>query len=341
MRIVLILSLLLAQSAQAQTSRNYISIVGSSTLYPFATLVAEHFGKTSDFRTPKIEATGTGGGFKLFCAGIGAAYPDISNASRPIKDSEREDCKANGIHDISEIKIGYDGIVLAQQKNRPTLNLTNAQIFLALAKQIPDPQNPKNLIDNPYQRWSDIDPSLPTSAIKVLGPPPSSGTRDAFVELTMDKGCQSFTSLNTYDSNTHKAICQGIREDGAFVEVGENDNLIVNKLAENPDLIGILGYAFLEENSDKIQAAHINHTPPSIENIKNGSYPLARPLYFYVKNIHIGVISGLKEYVNAFLSPNALGEYGYLSAAGLIAPKADELQHQRQNAQQLSPPKLL
>ena len=304
----------LVGTAQA---RDQIRIVGSSTVYPFSTTVAEQFGKTSGFKTPIVESTGSGGGLKLFCSGVGVEFPDIANSSRRIKASEVEACAKTGVQDITEVKIGYDGIVVANSKAAPRVNLTRQQIFLALAKQVP--QGGK-LVDNPYKTWSQIDPSLPAEKIEVLGPPPTSGTRDAFVELVMEEACGKFPEITALkdDKAAHKAACQSVREDGGYVEAGENDNLIVQKLAANPKAFGIFGYSFLDQNADKLQGSLVDGVEPTFENIADSKYPVSRPLFFYVKKAHVGVIPGLKEFVAEFASDKAWGTEGYLSAKGLI-----------------------
>ena len=317
---------LLAAPVAAQ-ARDYISIVGSSTVYPFSTVVAEQFGKTGQFKTPKVESTGTGGGFKLFCAGVGVQHPDISNASRAIKSSEKEDCAKNGVKDIVEIKVGYDGIVLANNKASKVLEIDLKQLYLALAKNVPDPKSGDKLVPNPYKMWSDIDASLPKQKIEVLGPPPTSGTRDALVELGMEGGCKGFPILKEMkekDEKAYKAACGTMREDGAFIEAGENDNLIVQKLVANPDAYGIFGYSFLEENLATVKPAIINGSRPSFESISGGAYPLSRPLFFYVKKAHVGVIPGIPEFLAEFTSEKAFGPDGYLTDRGLIALPDDE-----------------
>lgn len=309
----------LTGAAYAQSARDYISMVGSSTVYPFATAVAEAFGKGS-FKTPKVESTGTGGGFKLFCAGVGVQHPDISNASRAIKKSELETCAKNGVTEIVEINIGFDGIVVASSKKNKPMPLTVKDLWLALAKEVPDPATGK-LMANHFKTWKDVNAALPANKIEVLGPPPTSGTRDAFVELVMDKGCMEFDAvkeLEKSDEKKAKAVCQTVREDGAYIEAGENDNLIVNKLVANPNALGIFGYSFLEENLDKIQGETINGIAPTFETIADGKYPVARPLFFYVKKAHVGVIPGIKEYIAEFTSDKAMGDEGYLSTKGLI-----------------------
>jgi phosphate transport system substrate-binding protein len=313
--------------AGAAQARDQIRIVGSSTVYPFATAVAEQFGKTTKFKTPVIESTGSGGGFKLFCAGVGVGNPDMTNASRRIKSSEVKTCAKNGVKDITEVKIGYDGIVVANGKNGPLTKLTRKQLFLALAKTVPGDSAGKTLIDNPYKMWSDIDPSLPKAKIEVLGPPPTSGTRDAFVELVMDEGCDQFPgikALKKSDKKKHTAVCMGIREDGGYVEAGENDVLIVQKLVANPSAYGIFGFSYLDQARDKIQGSLVEGVEPTFENIASGKYKVSRPLFFYVKNAHVGVIPGMKEYVGQFTNDKAWGPEGYLVDKGLIPlPDAD------------------
>ena len=322
--IAAIIAAAVAGQAQAQSARDYVSIVGSSTVYPFATVVAEQFGKTSNYKTPKIESTGSGGGLKLFCAGVGVQHPDITNASRRIKASEVEMCNGNGVEEITEVKIGYDGIVMAHDKSAEQFDLSLKDVYLALAKQVPDPNGGDSLVDNPYQNWSDVNPDLPDSKIEVLGPPPTSGTRDAFVELAMEGGCEQIEMIEAMEGDQKKVACHTIREDGAFVEAGENDNLIVQKLAANPKAVGIFGFSFLDQNTDKVKGLSIEGVEPTFEDIAAGDYPISRPLFFYVKKAHVGVIPGLKEYLTEFTSQNAMGEDGYLSDRGLIPLPEDE-----------------
>jgi phosphate transport system substrate-binding protein len=320
--------LLSAPAAMAQSARDYIAIVGSSTVYPFATTVAEQFGKAGKFKTPKVESTGTGGGFKLFCGGVGVQYPDISDASRAIKASEVEACAKAGVKDIVEVKIGYDGIVLANSNKGKLLKVSRRELYLALAKTVPDPANSQNLIANPYQTWSEINKALPADKIEVMGPPPTSGTRDAFVELVMESGCQTFPwikSLKDVDESRFKRVCDSLREDGGYIEAGENDNLIVQKLQANPKALGIFGYSYLEENVSQIQGSQIDGVGPTFDNISSGKYPVSRPLFFYVKKAHLGVIPGMREYVTEFTSDRAMGGEGYLADKGLIPLSAGEL----------------
>ncbi len=313
--------------AYGQAARDYISIVGSSTVYPFATVVAEQFGRTSAFKTPKIESTGSGGGIKLFCAGVGVQHPDIANSSRAIKAAELEQCAANGVNDVVEVKIGYDGIVLANSVEAGRLSLTRKDVFLALAKEVPNPDGSQTLVPNPYQKWSDVNAALPATRIEVLGPPPTSGTRDAFVELAMEGGCQEIpwiAALKKSDEGRFKQVCYTIREDGRFIEAGENDNLIVQKLKANADAVGIFGFSFLDQNGDLVQGSRIDGQEPTFEAIADGSYPVSRPLYFYVKKAHVQAIPGMREYLAEFTSAKAMGEEGYLSERGLIPLPAAE-----------------
>jgi phosphate transport system substrate-binding protein len=315
-------TVLIASTAQA---RDQIRIVGSSTVYPFSTRVAEEFGRTTSFKTPVVESTGTGGGFKLFCEGVGVDTVDISNASRAIKKSEVETCAKNSVTEITEVKIGYDGIVLANSNSSPRMNITLEQLYLALAKDVPDGKG--GFKSNPNRKWSDVDPSLPKANIEVLGPPPTSGTRDAFAELAMEGGCDrmpALAELKKTDEARHKAICQAIREDGAYIEAGENDVLIVRKLEANKNAFGIFGYSFLEQNEDKIQGSLIDGVADDYDNISSGKYPISRSLYFYVKKAHVGVIPGIKEFIAEFTSDKAWGPDGYLADKGLIAlPEAE------------------
>ena len=333
----------LSVTALAQSARDSISIVGSSTVYPFTTTVAEQFGRGGKFKTPKVESTGTGGGLKLFCNGVGPQFPDIANASRRIKPAELTTCAANGVKDVVEIKVGYDGIVLAQSKAGTPLNLTRKDVYLALAKNVPDPANPTSLVPNPYKTWKDVNKSLPAVKIEVLGPPPTSGTRDSFAELYMEAGCKTFAwldGLRTQDEPSFKRKCDSIREDGGYIEAGENDNLIVQKLGANKDAVGVFGYSFLEENLDKLKGAVVDGISPSFETVASGKYPASRPLFIYVKKAHVGVIPGIPEFIAEYTSDKALGEEGYLADKGLIPPTKAEIGKIRDDAKALKPIKL-
>ena len=294
-----------AISATAAMAREQIRIVGSSTVFPFSTAVAEQFGRSTGFATPVVESTGSGGGMKLFCAGVGVEHPDITNSSRRMKAKEFALCQENGVTDITEVIVGFDGIVVANATDAPEFALTRAQLVIALAANGPLPA-----------KWSDVDPSLPDIAIEVLGPPPSSGTRDAFEELVMHEGCAE-TALVDCDGVT-------VREDGAYVEAGENDNLIVSKLEANPNALGVFGFSFLDQNADALKGAIIDDVEPTFENIADGEYPVSRSLYFYIKQAHVGVVPGIAEFAAEFTSEAASGEEGYLVDKGLIPLPEEE-----------------
>ena len=301
-------------------ARDNIEVVGSSTVYPFSTVVAERYGRSTGKATPKIESTGSGGGMKLFCSGVGTNYPDITNSSRRIKMSEFKKCQENGVKDVIEVQIGYDGIVIANSVDVKSINLSRKDIFLALAAKVPG-DTEGSLIDNPYTNWKQINPLLPDIDIEVLGPPPTSGTRDAFVELGMEGGCKKIAwiaALKKTDKNTYKQVCHTVREDGRYIEAGENDNLIVQKLEANPAALGIFGFSFLDQNADKVQGASIESVEPTFESIADKSYPISRPLFFYVKKAHVGVVPGMMGYLKEFTSERAWGVEGYLAEKGMI-----------------------
>jgi phosphate transport system substrate-binding protein len=323
-RILLTLSALTIAATPA-LARDQIRIVGSSTVYPFTTAVAENFGKASGMKTPVVESTGTGGGFKLFCAGVGEDTPDFTNASRAIKKAEYETCVKNGVTDIVEIKVGFDGLTVASAAGGPDVSFTKQQIFQALAKQVPDKDG--KLIDNPYKMWNEIDASLPAEKIEVLGPPPTSGTRDSFAELVMEAGAVKFESLAAMkkaDAKAFEAVWKTMRTDGGYVEAGENDNLIVQKLEANPKAFGVFGFSFLEENQGKIKGAKVEGEVPTFETISSGAYKVARPLFIYAKKQHVGTVPGMAEFLVEYTSAKALGDDGYLADKGLIPlPPAD------------------
>jgi phosphate transport system substrate-binding protein len=326
---IIIANLLLIGNLHA---RDQIRAAGSSTVFPFITIAAEEFGRNSKYKTPIIEATGTGGGFKLFCSGVGTKFTDISNASREIKASEVKLCSKNGVKEITEIKLGFDGIVLANTNQSKKYRLTTKEIFLALAKDIP--ANGK-IIKNKYNKWSDINPNLPNVAIQIYGPPPTSGTRDAFVELVMQKSCVKLPEfVKAYpNKKQRKKICSLIREDGKFIEAGENDNIIVQKLLKNPNALGLFGYSFLEQNSDNVQGSIVNNVEPTFENIADGAYPISRSLFIYIKNAHYKIVKGLREFAREIVSEESMGEEGYLVMRGLIPLSEEEFaeMHQRVN----------
>ncbi|MDA9744840.1 substrate-binding domain-containing protein [Candidatus Pelagibacter sp.] len=314
-------------------SRDQIKIVGSSTVYPYATVVAEKFGKGGKFKTPVIESTGTGGGMKLFCAGVGANHPDITNASRAIKPKEKTLCEKNGVTDIIEIVVGNDGISFAHSVNSPDADFTKEQLWRALAAKV---DVDGKLVENPYKKWSDIDSSLPNKKIEILVAPPTSGTRDAWNSLVMAKGCTK-TAKSIYEADGKKAKkeCVKIREDGYAVEAGENDTLIVQKLSSNPDAYGFFGYSYLVANKDKIKASAVNGVKPSLQGIQDYSYPIARPLFFYVKKAHVGVIPGIEEFLKEFTSKKAMSNRGYLAQIGLVPLASDKYQSTRTAALEL------
>jgi len=321
-------------------SRDTITAVGSSTVYPFSTVVAERFGKSTKFKTPKIESTGTGGGMKLFCASNAINTPDLSNASRRMKKSEFKMCAKNGVTSITEVLLGYDGIVVANANSVNQMKITRKELFLALAKDVPAKDGSQKLVANPYKLWSDINPALPNNKIEVLGPPPTSGTRDAFAELVLEGGCKKFSwikAIKKQNKSKYKAICHSVREDHAYIEAGENDNLIVQKLTANPKAFGIFGFSFLDQNSDKLQGSIIDGTAPTFNAIADGSYPVSRPLYFYVKNSHVGKVPGILAFLKEFTSEAAMGSEGYLTDKGLIPLGDKKLAKVRSNVLTLTP----
>jgi len=317
----------LAFVGQAE-ARDQIRIVGSSTVYPFASYTAEEFGQTTRYKTPVIESTGSGGGMKLFCAGDSMDTPDITNASRRMKAKEFKLCAKNGVNDITEVVIGYDGIVVAQSKGNDNINLTRKEILLAVAAEVPNKDGSK-LIPNPYKYWNQINANLPHRPILFYGPPTSSGTRDAFADLVMKKLTKKmdvYTSLYKADKKKNKAYkkYKTIRQDGVYVPSGENDNLIVQKLLKDKNAFGIFGYSFLEENSDRIKSATIEGISAEPEHISSGKYPVSRSLFFYTKNSHASKVPGMNDYVSLFINEQMIGEEGNLSEIGLIPlPKAD------------------
>ena len=320
-----------AVSATAAAARDEIRIVGSSTVFPYTQAVAEQFANLTGAPSPIVESTGTGGGMKIFCEGIGEQHPDITGASRAMKPSEYELCQKNGVTDISEALIGFDGLSIAiSRENGEDWDLTLGEIYLALGAQVPVEGEWK---DNPYTMWNEINPDLPAVEILAYGPPPTSGTRDAFVELAMHAGCEELAYVHDggFDGDWVKENCSRMRTDGPFVEAGENDNLIVQRLEADPNALGIFGYSFLYENLDKLKAISIEGVEPSTDTIADKSYPVSRPLYFYVKNAHRGVIPNLNEFLEEYMSDDALEPGGYLSERGLV-PLSDERRSELQDA---------
>lgn len=318
-------------------AKEQITIVGSSTVYPFTTAVAEAYGKATGKPTPVVESTGTGGGIKLFCAGVGEDTPDVVNASRRMKKSEFETCQKNGVTNILEIKVGFDGIVIAHAANTDFPELKKEEIFSALAEA------PSNDFLYSPENWNDVSPDLPNTKIEVLGPPPTSGTRDSFAELVMEKGAEripAFMTLKQEDPEMFEKFWKSMRKDGGYVEAGENDNLIVQKLEANPNALGIFGYSFLEENQGKITAVKIDGVAPTYETIASGEYTVSRPLYIYVKGNHMDTTNGLKEFLQEYVSDKAIGEDGYLADKSLIPLPEDQLQVSREEVESLSPLKI-
>lgn len=321
-----------AVTATAAAAREEIRIVGSSTVFPYTQAVAEQFSNVTGAPSPIVESTGTGGGMQVFCAGVGEEHPDITGASRGMKASEYELCATNGVTDITEALIGYDGLSLVLSRtNEIDWDLTLAEVFTALAAQVPVDGA---MVDNPYTMWNEINPDLPAQPILVFGPPPTSGTRDAFVELAMNAGCKQlpFVVDGGFDGDWIKENCSRMRTDGPFVEAGENDNLIVQRLNSDPNAMGIFGYSFLFENLDTLKDVKIGGVEANLDTIASFDYPIARPLYIYIKNAHRGVIPNLQEFVEEYMSDDAIGADGYLSERGLVVQADDLLATTQDNA---------
>ena len=308
------------QTAQAENTRRDIRVVGSSTVYPFSTKVAQEFKNKTGYNVV-VESTGSGGGHKLFCEGVGDNTADITNSSRRQKKSEFELCAKNDVDEIIEVQIGFDGIVIANAIDAAPLDMSLKDVYLALAKEVPTSDTDCTMQANPYTQWSQINPALPAIKIEVFGPPPTSGTRDAFVEIAMENGAKTMgcmTDLRGQDKSAFKSLTHTLREDGYWIDGGENDNALVQTLVNTPSAIGVFGYSFLDQNADKIKGANIDGTEVTFENIANGSYPVSRSLYFYIKKAHIGTIEGLKEFALEFTSEQASGPGGYLEEIGLV-----------------------
>ncbi len=318
---------LVAVAGTAQ-ARDQISIVGSSTVFPYTQAVAEQFSAMTGAPSPVVESTGTGGGMQIFCGGIGESHPDITGASRAMRASEWAVCEANGVTDVTEVLLGFDGLSLATSQDGADVDLTKAQLFQALAAEV---EVDGEIVANPFTRWSQIDPALPDQPILVYGPPPTSGTRDAWVELVMEAGCKTFPAIEALEKDRHGEVCQRMRTDGPFVEAGENDNLIVQRLTSDPSAFGIFGYSFLYENQDTLKGAAIEGVAPTPETIETGEYGVSRPLFFYVKNAHRGAIPNLAEFIEEYMSEEAMGPGGYLQERGLV-PLNDERRKAVQDA---------
>lgn len=311
----------LATAGALTQSRDQIRIVGSSTVFPYTQAVAEQFGLRNMTRSPVVETTGTGGGMVAFCAGLGTDYADITGASRAMTESEYHNCVAHGVDDITEALIGYDGLSIAQSIDGPDMDLSKAEIFQALAAEV---EVAGRIVENPYRRWSEIDARLPDMPIQVFGPPPTSGTRDIFVALVMDIGCAGFAAIDAAPPERRRAICARMRQDGPFIEAGENDTLIVRRLSTDPTALGLFGYSFLHENTDILKAVAVDGVAPDAQSIATGEYTLSRPLYIYVKNAHRAVIPGLDDLAREYVSEESLGDGGYLTDRGLIPLSAVE-----------------
>lgn len=331
-------ALAVASGANAQ-SREQLRGVGSSTVFPFSTMIAEEFANMTGNPAPVIESTGSGGGMQIFCQGVGVAHPDLTGASRPMKQSEYELCQENGVEEISEQVVGFDGIALATSRDGEAFDITLAELYLALAAEVPVDGE---IVDNPHTTWADVNPDFPDSEIQVMGPPPTSGTRDAWVEMVMEAGCSEFEAvqaLEESDEVRYEEVCQRMREDGRFIETGENDNLIVQRLNSNTEAYGIFGYSFFYENQDSLQTVSIEGVNPSEETIADESYPVSRSLFIYYKNAHRGVIPGLEEFIEEATSEAAIGPNGYLTDIGLVpAPEAmrNENREAVRNGEQLT-----
>ncbi len=324
-RISLFLFALLASGAT--WAQEQIRIVGSSTVYPFASYVAEEFGALSRYPAPIVESTGTGGGMKLFCNGSEADTPDITNASRRMKIKEFQRCDRNGVSDITELMFGYDGIVLAQDKDNTDFDISKRELLLAVAKKVPDPDG-GGLVDNPYTHWNQINPEWPEREITIYGPPVSSGTRDAFEEMVLKYQTEQMKVYRDAGLKGYRLI----RTDGHYIPSGENDNLIVKKLSRNQDAFGIFGYSFLAENKDKLEGVTIDGVAPTVESIASKDYPISRSLYFYVKNAHLDDVPAMREYIDLFLSRGMIGEIGLLTQIGLIPLSTEEIEDQQARA---------
>jgi phosphate transport system substrate-binding protein len=318
---------LVAVAGQAQ-ARDQISIVGSSTVFPYTQAVAEQFSAMTGAPSPVVESTGTGGGMQIFCGGIGESHPDITGASRSMRASEWAVCEANGVTDVTEVLLGFDGLSMATSQDGADVDLTKAQLFQALAAEV---EVDGEIVANPFTNWSQIDPSLPDQPILVYGPPPTSGTRDAWVELVMEEGCAEFPAIAALEEGRHDEVCQRMRTDGPFVEAGENDNLIVQRLVADTNAYGIFGYSFLYENQDTLKGASIEGVEPTPETIETGEYGVSRPLFFYIKNAHRGAIPNLAEFIEEYISEEAMGPGGYLQERGLV-PLGDERRKAVQDA---------
>ncbi len=333
LRLALAALLLAGPLPAGAAARAQVTVVGSSTVYPFAAAVAESFGRQGRWRTPVVESIGTGAGFKLFCSGVGIETPDVNAASRPMSESERADCAAHGVGRVVGIRIGSDGILLASNKRAAHFDLTREQLFRAVARSVPVAGQ---LVANPYRRWIEIDPALPDRPIVVYGPAPNHGTRDAFVALVMVPACEQLPEVRALPADRRRLACQSVREDGAWTDVAGDYALLLGKLANDPTAVGVITYSYLDQNRDKIQAARIDGVAPTLESIASARYPVSRPLFIYVKAAHVAAVPGLAEFVQEFLSERAAGREGYLVDKGLAPMPFAALESERAKARELA-----
>lgn len=327
------LLLLLACLAAGAQAREHIRIVGSSTVFPFAAVLAERFGRSTHYPAPVLEATGSGGGIRLFCAGLGARSADMVSASRAMTESELSECLSNEVGEVIEIQLGYDALVVANQRQAPELSLTRADLYRALAQRLPGP-DADELIPNPHHSWRDIRADLPELPLRIYGPPPTSGTRDAFIAQLMVPGCLAEPGLAHLDADAFRQACEMVREDGVFIEAGESDAFIVSRLDTDATALGIFGYSFLKRNADRVKSLPIDGVAATEQSLAEDRYPVIRPLFLYVKAEHLGVIPGLDAFVREIISAQALGQGGYLQVWGLIPMAAEDLDQMRQSIEQ-------
>jgi len=346
--------------------RQVLRIAGSSTVFPFSTSTAENFGAKTQFPTPVVESIGTGGGMNLFCAGVGRDFPDLTGASRRMLSTEYQRCQDNGVTAITEIRIGYDGIVVANSVNGQSVDFDLEDIYLALAAEIPMPVSADGeplftpqgrlrdgmshadaaghscsaFIPNPYRRWSEVDSDLPDERIEVFGPPPTSGTRDAWIELGIQGGARKISclaELRAHDRVRFNTLTARLREDGPWIDAGEDDNVIVRTVSNSTGMFGVFGYSYLEQNTDRVQAASVDRVAPTYETISSGDYPISRSMYIYVKNQHEGLVPGLREFIDELTSEEAWGPFGYLADRGLIALPETSREESAARARALTP----
>jgi phosphate transport system substrate-binding protein len=304
-----------ATAAVAQT-RDTIQIAGSSTVLPFSSIVAEEFGQAMrNFKTPVVGSGGTGGGFRQFCQGVGTSTIDIANASRAITKAEQDSCTANGVKQVIEVKFGFDGIVFASRADKAEFKLEPKHVFNAMAAKV---ERGGQLVDNPYTKWSEIDPSLPNQEITLVIPASNHGTREVFEERVVTPGCKASPVIAALAADPQKAACLGMRKDGRVIEVAGDYTETLARLNAQADAVGVFGLSFYDQNRDKLRVATVNGIVPTLQTVSEGKYPVSRPLYFYVKGEHIGTVPGLQQFAEYFLSDGMAGATGRLVDAGLI-----------------------